>query len=129
MADSWTLTIPAPTQWVSANDRSHWQSKARLVKIWREAGALHARAAKLPHIDTPVHITGWVCRTDTRRADAHNRILTVKAVIDGLVDAGILDDDNDKHVTAVTMRAGEPVDRKQHPLGVLVIEISEEEAS
>ena len=123
---SWKLTIPAPTQWVSANDRSHWQSKARLVKVWREAAAVHATAAKLPHTDKPVHITGYVCRIDSRRADAHNRILTVKAVIDGLVDAGVLDDDNDKHVTAVTMRAGEPVDRKQHPLGVLVLEIAEE---
>jgi crossover junction endodeoxyribonuclease RusA len=127
MAESiWTLTIPAPTQWVSANDRSHWASKARLVKVWREAAAVHARAAKLPHITEPVHITGWVHRTETRRADAHNRILTVKAVIDGLVDAGVLTDDNDKHVTAVTMRAGTPVDRKTHPLGILAIEIEVE---
>jgi hypothetical protein len=126
---SWTLTIPAPTQWVSANDRSHWASKARLVKVWREATCLHAKSARLPHIDVPVTITGYVHRTINRRADAHNRILTVKACIDGLVDAGVLTDDNDKHVTAVTMRAGEPVDRKTHPLGVLVLEISEEEDS
>lgn len=128
MADNvWHLEIPAPTQWVSANDRSHWASKARLVKQWREAAAIHAKAAKLPHITEPVQITGWVHRTINRRADAHNRILTVKAVIDGLVDAGVLDDDNDKHVTAVTMRAGDPVDQKTHPLGVLGIEIRTEE--
>jgi len=121
------LEIPAPTQWVSANDRSHWASKARLVKVWREAAAVHAKAAKLPHITEPVTITGWVHRTITRRADAHNRILTVKAVIDGLVDAGVLTDDSDKHVTAVTMRNGSPVDPKVHPLGVLGIEIRTEE--
>jgi crossover junction endodeoxyribonuclease RusA len=127
VADTWTLTIPAPTQWVSANDRSHWASKARLVKVWRDAGAIHAKAAKLPHIDQPVTITGYVRRTISRRADAHNRILTVKAVIDGLVDAGVFTDDSDKHVVAVTMRAGQPVDRKQHPLGVLELEIRVEE--
>lgn len=126
---SWKLTIPAPTQWVSANDRSHWASKARLVKVWRDATAVRAKAAKVPHTDKPVTITGWVRRIDSRRADAHNRILTVKACIDGLVDAGVLDDDSDKHVTAVTMRAGAPVDRKTHPLGVLVLEITEEECS
>lgn len=123
MPDSWRLEIPAPTQWVSANDRSHWASKARLVKEWRTSAHLWANAERLPHITTPVIITGWVHRTDTRRADAHNRILTVKACIDGLVDAGVLDDDSDKHVTAVVMRGGEVVDKKRYPLGLLTLDI------
>lgn len=126
---SYRLEIPAPTQWVSANDRSHWASKARLVKEWRTTTHLWANAEHLPHITQPVQITAWVHRTDTRRADAHNRILTVKACIDGLVDAGVLADDSDKHVTAVAVRAGGVVDRKQYPLGLLVLEIREEEGS
>lgn len=32
-----TLTIPAPAPWVSANDRSHWATKARRTHHWRIA--------------------------------------------------------------------------------------------
>lgn len=121
---SWRLQLPAPTQWVSANDRSHWASKARLVKEWRAAGALWARSKRLPHITEPVQITAWVHRTDRRRADAHNRLPTVKAAIDGLVDAGVLTDDSDQYVTAVAMKAGPVVLAKDHPLGLLTLDIA-----
>lgn len=123
MNETYRMQVTAPTQWISANDRSHWAAKARLVKEWRSAAHLHALSKRLPHINQPVAITGWVHRTDNRRADAHNRILTVKACIDGLVDAGVLDDDSDRHVTAVTMRAGAAVLARQHPLGLLTLDI------
>ena len=124
MADSWRLRIPAPTTWVSSNDRRHWAAKARLVREWRRAGALYAKSARLPHLDAPVSITAWVHRTDRRRADAANRYPTVKAVVDGLVDAGVLDDDSDRYVTAVVMKAGPVVLARDHPLGLLTLEIS-----
>jgi len=122
------LEIPAPVDWISANDRMHWRPKASLTAEWRRAGALWAKSKRLPHIDVPVSITAWVHRTDRRRADAQNRYPTVKAVIDGLVDAGVLDDDSDQYVTAVTMRAGGPVNKKFLPLGLLTLDITEEDS-
>ena len=104
-----TLTIPAPAPWVSANDRSHWATKARRTHHWRIAAGILARATTPNLLRTPVAITVTVHRTSGRRADASNLAPTAKACIDGLVDAGWLPDADDQHVIATTFVAGEPL--------------------
>jgi crossover junction endodeoxyribonuclease RusA len=121
----WRFQIPPPDVWVESNGgRSHWAVTAGAIDSWRRAGAAYAHRARLPHITVPVTVTAHVHRIDNRRADAANRYPTVKAVVDGLVDAGVLDDDSDKFVTGVMMRAGARVLPREHPRGLLTVVIA-----
>ena len=109
------LEITAPTRWLSANHREHWAPKNRDVQVWRRA----AEVAALSHCGPlargrtvfvwhqPVAITATVHKSRGGRWDAHNLMPTVKACIDGLVDARVLADDSNEFLTFVGIRAGE----------------------
>lgn len=70
---------------------------------WREAGRVAARVAH-PHLflDAGVDIEAQVHCADGRRQDVGACAPAVKAVIDGLVDAGWIADDGPKWVRSVT---------------------------
>ncbi len=120
MAETYRVAIPAPTTWMNANQRSaHWSARSGPTKAWRAAAGLYAKRAKVPALGKAA-ITAVVHRADRRMdADAHNRYPTVKAAVDGLVDAGVLPDDCDRYLTSLTIEPGAPVDKRKHPLGVL----------
>lgn len=103
------LTIPAPAPWVSANRRGHWAKTSRHMRAWRDAAHLHARAlTPMPVYTEPVVITAVVHRTTRRIADPANLLGgSVKAAIDGLVDAGVLPGDDPRYVAETRIRAGE----------------------
>lgn len=103
-----TITLPLPAAtWTTSNDRLHWRERARRTKIIRTLARVIARTELLP-VPTPATITVQVHRPRRTRADAQNASPTLKAACDGLVDAGILPDDDDQHIAAVTYTAGEP---------------------
>lgn len=93
------LTVEVPeNEWLSANDRRHWADKAARTAALRGRARLLARAAKLDPYTGPVLIWALVKYPTARRADPPNTYPTVKALIDGLVDAGIFPDDDSDHV-------------------------------
>jgi hypothetical protein len=124
VAGPWRLLIKAPVAWVNANDRGHWRPRAALIAEWRRAGAIYARQARLPRIDPPVVLTAYVHRIDNRRADAQNMAPTIKAVVDGIVDHGVLPDDANKYVAATIIKPGPKVLAREYPLGLLTLEIA-----
>ena len=99
------VTVPAPCDWINANQRLHWAEKARRTKAWREAAfcAAHRRGT----FTQPVRIVCTVHKTRAGRWDATNLAPTGKALIDGLVDAGVLVDDDNTRVIGPDMRAGD----------------------
>lgn len=99
---SLTITIPAPCEWITANLRLNRYEKARRTKLWREATAAHARG--LPPIDFPVRIVAHVIKPRGGRWDPLNWADTAKAATDGLVDSGLLEDDDHTRVTGPDMR-------------------------
>jgi Holliday junction resolvase RusA-like endonuclease len=60
---------------------------------------------------------------DNRRRDTANIYPSVKSVIDGVVDAGVIPDDNDKYVLSVEMARGENVPRGQ--LELIITEVGD----
>ena len=95
-----------PATAITLNQRHHWAAHARLVKEWRTAGMLYARQAKIgPQPPSLVTVTFPV--KGRRRRDPHNWTPTVKAIVDGLVDAGVWPDDNSDWV-ATTEPALDP---------------------
>lgn len=86
---------------ISANGREHHMTKARKTRTVRLMAMLEATKLTFqrptPLIDK-AHVTvsiGW--QPLKRKRDADNLAPTVKAAIDGMVDAGIFEDDNDEH--------------------------------
>ena len=82
----------------SLNTRRDKRIDSAQLRQWREASGWAAKAARIP----PLH--GATVRLhfhpgDRRRRDAVNLALVHKAVVDGVVDAGVLEDDDPDHVT------------------------------
>lgn len=119
MSRAWTITIPAPiglnrngkrtALWLTANDRRKWWAKANLVRQWRALGRKAATEAALPPLDR-VEIKAYVHRARGGRFDPSNWADTAKAVLDGIVDARVIEDDSHEYVIGPDMRAGEPRD-------------------
>ena len=106
------LFIPTPRDnkgrlaWLSMNQRLHWAPKAERTKQWRTLARFTAAQQKLPTSLPGVHITAHVHKTDNRSYDVHNLLPTMKAVIDGLVDYGLVDDDDNSRLIGPDMRHG-----------------------
>ena len=100
---TFTLSIPAPAGWLSSNHRRDRRAETGDRQAWREAAGWRARQAKLPKLER-IHIVAWLSFGDKRRRDAHNYMPTLKAIVDGLVDVGVLPDDDDKHLTGPDLR-------------------------
>lgn len=120
MSDTITLTIPAPAKWLNSNDRLHWAPKAKLTKSWRQAAHVYARQAKLPKGLTRVRIEALTHKTTANRYDAMNLYPTLKAVVDGLVDYGLVSDDNNDQVTGPFITDG-----GRHKTAKVVLTITE----
>ena len=67
------------------------------IKDWREAAGWAARAANVPALESPT-VRLHFYPGDNRRRDAVNLALVHKAAVDGVVDAGVLADDDPDHV-------------------------------
>ncbi|MGP5219477.1 hypothetical protein [Arthrobacter rhombi] len=98
------ITVPARLKLLSSNQRLHRMAAADLTASWRTAGQIAARGRD--PIQTPVRIVATFWKARNGRYDPNNLWPTVKAVVDGFVDAGLLADDDHKHVIGPDMRHG-----------------------
>lgn len=88
---------------VTVNRRIHHYRRAELQKHWRTAAKVAASGTRV-HFDRAV-ITAEFRYPNRRRRDTPNLVpLVVKPAIDGIVDAGWLDDDCDDIVAEVRVR-------------------------
>lgn len=97
---TFTLVFDYPRPPLTMNDRKHWREKAKLTRLMRQTASWQARAARLP-ADLP-HVTvalTWVVSDRRRRDGGENLAPTYKALLDGLVDYGLVADDDPAHVT------------------------------
>ncbi|WP_435111649.1 hypothetical protein [Nocardiopsis synnemataformans] len=90
---------------LTANRSYCWQQesryKERIRKAGRRMGREHGVAMWRAKAIVIVHPKTY------GRFDPHNWGPTFKSLMDGLVDAGVLPDDNAKHLIDVSFRAGE----------------------
>ena len=100
-----TLFVPKADDWINSNMRPHRMVKAKRVKAWREAAAASVPAGWDP-FEGPVRIEAHIQKNRGGRYDPNNLAHTTKACVDGFVDAGILVDDDWKHVIGPDHRHG-----------------------
>lgn len=92
---------------LTANQRLHWRARAVLTaEVRGTAGIAVSGFPKSDRVD--VTLT-WVVG-DKRRRDADNIVPTLKAICDGIVDAGVVPDDTPdlivKHMPVIRYEPG-----------------------
>lgn len=101
-----TLTVDAPAGWINSNQRLHRMQVAKLTAAWREAARVKVESLGWEPFTGRVHIFAHVWKPRGGRYDPNNLWPTVKAAVDGLVEAGFLVDDDHAHVEGPDMRHG-----------------------
>jgi crossover junction endodeoxyribonuclease RusA len=116
---AWTVELPAGMKLMNANHRIHWRRRVEYTKALRDAACVLAKAQRIPTLDR-AHIVCVYEPPTARRCDPTNWAPSAKAAVDGLVDAGVLEDDDAKHLDGPDMRLGQKT-----PGGRLVLHIVE----
>jgi len=83
---------------------SRWE-RAALTKQWRHVAWAIARSKQVPPFTVPVIIVAQPFQSRGKLADAGNHLPSVKAAVDGLVDAGVLAGDDPRYVAALMLLA------------------------
>ena len=122
MSRQWVMVVPQPDEWINANHRTHWAVTGRRVVSWRGAAKLHARRVHLPVGLGRARVECAFQFTDARRRDVGNLAPTAKAIVDGLVDYGLLPDDDDAHLIGPDLRRGP---KSPDGIGLVVVTVTE----
>ncbi|MET9318783.1 hypothetical protein ABZX75_01075 [Streptomyces sp. NPDC003038] len=99
-----TVRLPPGLDLLNANDRLHHHQRAQKTRALRQAARFASRS--LPQLHR-VHVIGVLHPKDRRRRDAANWYPTFKALLDGMVDQGVLQDDDHTRLVGPDMRIGE----------------------
>lgn len=86
------ITVETPWQAppLTANQRYHWRKKAAITSDIRQWARLLFRTT---YLQAPITVQLDWHVPDKRRRDVDNAVPTLKAICDGLVDAGLVPDD------------------------------------
>jgi len=125
-ATPYVIALPTGLELINSNESQHRARRARIVKKIRNAAheavsecpALMAAlaAAKPGPLFQRAHVLGVLHPARNGRRDPANWYPSFKAAVDGLVDAGLLDDDDHTRLCGPDMRLGVKV-----PGGQLVL--------
>lgn len=120
---TWRVVVPAPCRWLNSNHRGDRRADAPLVNAWRQAAGWRVRAAKVPplaraHVFAYLNLNPW-----PGHFDPGNWYPTAKACVDGLVDAGVLPDDDHERLLGPDMRRGTPAAVRGGELVLVITEL------
>ncbi|MDT0302952.1 hypothetical protein [Streptomonospora wellingtoniae] len=102
-----TVTVALPRlPRLNSNQRMHWSVWRRRTRLIRETAAWVTTSLREAPMER-AQITAVIHPKTNARFDPHNLQPTVKAAIDGIVDARLLADDDSKRVVSVAFVAGE----------------------
>ena len=102
-AATWTLIPEWHKPLMSMNDRPHWAVRAKSIKRCRQWAMNAATAALIPPLDHCIVEMVWTV-PDRKRRDAENPMYDLKSYCDGLVDAGVAQDDIPQYMTKLMPR-------------------------
>lgn len=108
---TYIVALPAGLALLNANRsrREHWAVVRRAAREIRAAACFVARSQRIPLLER-AHIVYVIHPSpQTRRRDPANWAESAKAAVDGIVDAGVLADDDSTRVVGPDPRLGAPV--------------------
>ncbi|MFC4062804.1 hypothetical protein ACFOWE_31320 [Planomonospora corallina] len=116
----WHVQLPPGLPLINANRRIHHMQRAKLTKVLRREGRKAVERARVPALER-AHIFGIFCPEDNGHRDVGNWYPSFKGFVDGVVDAGVLPDDDDTHLIGPDMRRGPVVPGGQ--LRLLIVQL------
>ena len=119
-----TLTFTIPNeQWLSSNQRLHYAPKSKRTKWLRNAARLLATEIGHGQYTDTVRVLAHIGYSSKTKADPNNAAPTTKALIDGLVEAGMFIDDSHEWVLGPDHRR----DTEKAPRGFHTVRLEIEE--
>lgn len=97
------VALPPRLLLLNSNQRLHHHRRADITRVLRRAA--WAASRELPALER-AHIIGVLHPQDRQRRDPANWYPSFKACVDGLVDQGVLEDDDHTRVVGPDMRIG-----------------------
>jgi crossover junction endodeoxyribonuclease RusA len=97
-----TYRVEGRVRSLNAERSAHWTKRSAHAQEWREK--FWVEGAQNRHRFTAVNITAEIVQKRPL-TDCGNGMPTIKAAIDGLIDAGVLPDDSPEYVKSITMMA------------------------
>lgn len=94
---------------LTANQRLHWSHRAASTSVLRAKAKIAARQVAFHYEHALIDVL--ITPPDRRRRDTHNLYPTVKAHIDGFVDARLIPDDSWKHLDGPHLHMAEGTTR------------------
>lgn len=116
----WQVNVATPLLTLNAERTQHWRKRARYVKDVRTAFADAALEAGVPHLER-ARMVAQPLQKRGPLADILGHVPTVKAAIDGIVDAGVLIDDRPEFLLAVVCRP--PIYHVTTGLAIAIIDL------
>jgi hypothetical protein len=119
----YVVELPVGMRLLNANERLHHRPKGDITRALRQAAA--KAVAECPALSAAleaarpgpafqrVHVLGVLRPATKGRRDPANWYPTFKAMLDGVVDAGVLEDDDHTRVDGPDMRLGRKVKQGQ----------------
>lgn len=121
MTDTITLTIPA-SEWMTSNgNRLHWAQVAERRRLLRRRAEVEARAQKVRRQAGKVLAWIKVGYPTRAAADPQNAAATLKPIFDGLVTAGILEDDSSDYLVPAYDRDPQKSPRGTHTVTIVFV--------
>ncbi|MDH6277494.1 crossover junction endodeoxyribonuclease RusA [Aurantimicrobium minutum] len=114
---SWLINFPYERPPLTSNQRMHWGQKMTLTRKVRRVAA--KESAHIPALGKCRVQLVWLV-LDNRRRDVDNVVPTLKAMCDGLVDAGLVPDDTPEYMMKL-MPVIHKVDREFGPAKLQLI--------
>ncbi len=103
--NSWTIEDSVRPWTTNAERTWHYQKRAKIVKDARERWFFLTKEARIPKINK-IRVAVIPLSRDRRwKPDVAACYPAVKAAIDGIVDAGVIPDDNPDHLESITFYA------------------------
>ena len=101
MSRRWTI-VDTVRPWTTNAERTwHYHKRAKIVKETRERWYILTKQAQIPRLNR-ISIAVTPLAVNKRwRPDVGACYPTVKAAIDGIVDAGVIIDDNPQHLDSI----------------------------
>lgn len=104
------------------SNAGHW-AKSSEIKQWRNSAHWAAKALRAKPLQTPVDIEVTQLCTPRKRPDHIGPALAVKGAVDGIVDAGVIPDDDCRYVRRLVFNA--PVKSDRDALVITLREVDE----
>lgn len=101
---TWHWPTPADNESLPVHGNTNRWARKKIVKRWKTAARDLCLEAGVPNWNQAT-VSYWFCKPNRRTIDHMNHAQRMKSVVDGAVLAGLLPDDNDRHLRVGSMHS------------------------